>query len=145
MSSSQPLDIKVIYSASKRPARARRTARAARPAVTPVAAQTAPTVRPTTVAAAPARRAWLLLAVFNMAVVGGLYYGTWWVGDKFVTFKIMLHTPIEGMDVSEVDRYFPGAAPDPIADLELAQAAEESAPRFTGNTARAVLLGSGYG
>lgn len=149
MSSSQPLDIKVIYSASKRPQRGKR-----RPAPPPASAAviTASSARVIDVAATPSisrrttRRPWIVLATFNLLIAGGLYYGIWWQADKAINVTLMLQTPIPGMDADALaNQLFPGGAPDPNSDINLSSISEEEQPRFTGSTATVIIIGSAYG
>ncbi len=77
MPSAPALDIKVIYTSSRRRRRGRWVPRAGGPT---------------------ARSRLLLLGVVNLIAASGLYYGTWWVADPELRIKIIFHTPLAGVD-----------------------------------------------
>lgn len=149
MSSSQPLDIKVIYSASKRPQKPKRRPAPARAPKTRAKTSKAPAID---VSATPAlarqtgTRPWTVLAVFNILIAGAMYYGIWWQADKMINVQMLLNTPIPGADADQIaNMMFPGGAPDPNSDINLAQTADEEKPLFTGEAAAFLIAGSAYG
>ena len=125
MTTAEPLDINVIYSASSRGRRRRRAARAI----------------------APARSSFVvLLGLLNLAAAGGHYYWTCWDVDKFVYLRLTLGTqivvdPAFGSSFLAQDTKDSAKAP-PSAPVE-----HTSSPRpfFADQTSRVVLWGTAYG
>ena len=76
MASAAPLDIKVVYSSSRRHPRRGRNLRGGGP--TP-------------------RSRLLLLGLVNLLAASGLYYTTWWLADPELRIKLIFHTPLPGM------------------------------------------------
>jgi len=122
----EPLDIKVVYSASGRPARARR----ARPV--------SPGGRRNT--------AWVVLGIFNIAAAGALCWATWWPADRFIFETFVWKTPIPGVDLHAVAGIF-GVHPDQAEGVRRDEVPTEEpaeSPTFTGETARLIIGGSAY-
>ena len=86
MNTPAPLDIKVIYSATKRHRRGWWASRAAVP------------IQDTGV---------VVLGILNVIVAGGLYYATCWRADPELRFRVLMHTPLPGVDLQEAT--LPGA------------------------------------
>lgn len=78
MPSAPALDIKVIYSSSRRRRRGRWIPRAGGPIP---------------------RSRLLVLGVVNLMAASGVYYATWWVADPELRIKIIFHTPLSGVDL----------------------------------------------
>ena len=157
MSPTTPLEIKVIYSASDRPRRRRRitelTSLISPDARSMAADRTHAVVR----IATKSRRGWIVVALLNVLIAGGLYYGTWWKADKFIYDVFVWSTPLPGMDLL-LQQMFPGYAAAAASedgrpesegtDETPAEDAGESAtavPRFEGKTARTVIVVTAYG
>lgn len=156
MSSTTPLEIKVIYSASDRPRRRRRIAkprsRISPPTSSIVDGPAYPVVRVT----ARARGGWIIFGLLNVVIAGGLYYGTWWKADKFIYETFVWRTPVVGMDIDAFMRQiFPGytAAAASADDRPETEGTDETpgddsaaaAPRFVGKTATTVIGVTAYG
>lgn len=76
MASAPPLDIKVVYSSSRRYRLGGRILRGGGP--TP-------------------RSRLLLLGLVNLLAASGLYYATWWLADPELRIKLIFHTPLPGV------------------------------------------------
>ena len=132
MTMHSPLEIKVVYSASRRK----------RSGVTVVTAR--------------ARRAtpWLLLGVMNVVAAGGMLYTTWWKVDPYVYLKFFWKTPIPGVDLDEVATKMFGLPPvEPVATADPSEESpspsetEQGAkltPSFSGEKAATILWATGY-
>ncbi len=143
MPPTEPLDIKVIYSASGRPARAVRVAAAAKPkAVATPATRTAP-ARTAVVRAPVSERRVLMLGVLNLTVALVMLWAVWWPVDSFIYQKFVYKTPV---DISQLGPMF-GMTPQQLAETTAGDpslpAADE--PTITGTTAQMVIAASGYG
>ena len=80
MSTAATLDIKVVYDVRSRRRRGRRAA------------------------PAPRGRRGLSLVVIglvSLSVAASLYYGTWWRADPELRLKLLMHTPLPGVDVGQ--------------------------------------------
>ncbi len=126
MTSTTPLDVKVVYEGSSR-SRARGGGK-------PRAA---------------GRRAGVSLAVFgvlNVLAAGGLCYAIWWPADKYIAVNMILRTPIE-VDVNAAAKMIvPGLAARPRvtnAEEEPPQEPVEQ-PTISGRTAQIVIPATGY-
>jgi hypothetical protein len=126
MRTAPPLDVKVVYSAAKR----RRASGKPRPA------------------GAPSRSSRLiLLAVLNLVVAGALYYGIWWRVDKFIYLRLMMHTPLLGVDIDATSGFL---VPNPAGAPESPPAAtDEVGPLptsgFAPETTQVVMVATSYG
>lgn len=125
MSSTQPLDIKTVYSASGRRAR-------------PIRARAA---------AAPRAGRHALLGWLCLLVALALGFTTWWPVDKYIYMKFVWETP--AVDMADAAAMF-GIAPADVrqaaAEDSLAPSPDAPAPpRFTGQTAQRVIAASAYG
>ncbi|RME41421.1 MAG: hypothetical protein D6788_01275 [Planctomycetota bacterium] len=92
MSTVPPLDVKVVYSASKR---RRRSARR------PVDRGTGGTGRLTLLA----------VGAVHLLLAGGIYYGTWWWADPELRIRVLLNVPMPDVDLRQFDRMFENAPP----------------------------------
>ncbi|UCC29101.1 MAG: hypothetical protein JSU86_12965 [Phycisphaerales bacterium] len=88
MNTPAPLDIKVIYSATKRHRRGWWASRAAVP------------IQDTGL---------VVLGILNVIAAGGLYYATCWWADPELRFRVLMHTPLPGVDLREAK--LPSASP----------------------------------
>jgi len=121
----ESLDIKVVYSATARPKGKGRRA-----------------------LSAPGGRREILLVIvglMNLAAAGALCWATWWPADQFIFETLVWKTPIPGVNLNDVAGIF-GVVPEPTTGTDPIAPPTEPAetPRFTGDTARAVIGGSAY-
>lgn len=125
MSSTSPLDIKVVYDASSRPGQRGKAVRASgrRP-------------RPTL----------LIVALLNLVVAGVLCYATWWPADKFIYLNFVLHTPLDVDVDAAASAIVPGLAADPFAGEPKEELPEDTfvPPAIVGKTAQIVIGVTGY-
>lgn len=159
MSPTTPLEIKVIYSAPGRTRKRRPPAEPTSPisvAAKPFSGSLAPTVARVTTSS---HRGWIVVGLLNVLIAGGLYYGTWWKGDRFIYETFVWTTPVPGMDIDLLmDQLFPGySAAEALADgrpesegggefpAENAGETATAAPRFVGQTATTVIGVTAYG
>lgn len=143
MPPSEPLDIKVIYSASGRPARAVRVAAVTKPKAAPVASTRTSPARPTVVRTPASSGRVILLGVMNVAVSLVILGVTWWPVDSFIYQKFVYKMPV---DISQLGPMF-GLTPEQLEEStggHLSQPAA-SEPMITGTTAQVVIAASGYG
>jgi len=131
MTTSSPLEIKVVYDASKR--RGRGTI-----------------VRPSPVR--PPRRARsgvLVVSLLNVVVAGGMYYATWWRVDPFLYITMMKKTPIDvPSDIGTSGFFVAPPSPTQTAPGENAQSipqTEPASPVWSGKTAQVVIPAAAYG
>lgn len=87
MDTTQPLEVKVIYSSSKQH-RGRLTPRPGRPA---------------------GQSRLVVLGLLNLIAAGAVYYGTCWWADREVRVALLLYTPLMGIDVDEAASFLPGS------------------------------------
>ena len=132
MNSTPPLNIKVVYSVSKRQRKPRRVSYGG--------------------GTKRGRLLWLL-GLLNLVAAGGLYYGSWWPVDKELYLKLMLHTPLPGVDLDAAsdlmgDRGAPDSgAPQSQLEPETAPSAGQSpseGSRFSGRTTQVVMVATVY-
>src|SRR3990172_2018373 len=95
MTTSAPLEVKVIFDASSR-GRRRPTRRVSH---SPRVSRSSP---------------WIVLGLLNFLAAGGLYYATWWRVDPFIYMTLMLKTPVD-MDLNMAAGIF---MPRPIEPRE---------------------------
>ncbi len=100
----------------------------------------------------------VLLGLLNLAAAGGLYYWTWWKVDKEIYLKLMMYTPIKGLDANVSSGFLvpkgtkgkatgntPVKVPATRAVKAPAPAAAESvAARYQGDTAQVVMGATSY-
>ncbi len=137
MISTKPLDIKVVYDASKR-----RGAKTVARAILPRRAGTR-----------AGRAVWL--GLFNLAVAGAMYYGVWWQVDPYIYITLMKKTPIDlpadfasgGLFVTPDPRHSTsfGNANGPDSGNGADAAANEPSPKWVGKTAQIVIPATAYG
>lgn len=96
MSADTPLDINVVFDAGKRGRRGK-TSRSVR-------RRSRPTF-------------WITLGLLNLAVSGSAYYLTWWKVDPFIYMTLIMHTPLPGVHLSDVDTAFAQAPGTPLGGL----------------------------
>ena len=113
MPETKPLDIKIIYSASKGRHRG--------------------TWRPSLSSSSRRRRLFQTVGVCNLILAGTAYYLTWWQADSWLYTKLMMHTPIP-VDTFALDRTFKSISglPDDRAPRE-GPSHREMAPSPTGS------------
>ncbi len=97
MPTTQPLDIKVIYTAKP----GGRPRRAMRPAERPERRSTErPAKNPSkSIAMGRANGPWLALGFANLLVAGACYYATWWKVDPFLYMTTMMRAPVSNVSV----------------------------------------------
>lgn len=137
-----PLDIRVIYSADKK----RRPTSVPRPP-RKISEEPKREVLP----AATRAKAPLLLPLFNLLLVAGFSYFTWWPVDQYMTVEVfMLQVPVPGVEI-DMDRAAAeifGIVPEkPLPnDAEpAAQMPEEPQAKYQGQTAAVVIGAAGIG
>ncbi len=86
MSTTSPLDVKVVYDARSR----RRRSRSVRPYLSRGGRRLTP----------------ILIGMINLAAAAGIYYGAWWQADPELRLKLLMHTPLPGVDVDEAAAVF---------------------------------------
>lgn len=96
MSAETSLDIKVVFDAGSRGRRGRKSV---------------------TVRRRSGPMLWITLAVLNLAVSASAYYMTWWKADPFIGVKLVMHTPLTGVHLSDVDTAFAQAPRAPLGGL----------------------------
>lgn len=129
MTTSTPLEVKVIFDASSRGRR-----------------------RPTRRIGYPQRVSrsspWLVLGLLNFLAAGGLYYATWWRVDPFIYLTLMLKTPVD-MDLNMAAGIFvprPTEPREPVPPPVVEQPSPPTvAPSYTGRTAQMMIGGAAYG
>lgn len=121
----EPIEVKVIYDAS---ARRGRVVRRASPALR------------------TSRTTWLLLAFLNLLAAGGLCYATWWRVDRFFIYeKLILKTPLPGLDLNAAAQMFGIPPAGPVNEQRPPTITDPASPnRFVGETARTVIGASAY-
>jgi hypothetical protein len=129
MTTSTPLEVKVIFDASSR-GRRRPTHSVSH---SPRISRSSP---------------WIVLGLLNFLVAGGLYYATWWRVDPYIYLTLMLKTPVD-MDLNMAAGIFVPRpteprepAPPPVAEQP---SPPSVAPSYTGRTAQMVIGGAAYG
>lgn len=126
MPTAPSLDVKIVYSATKR----RRASGKPRPTGTPSRSSRL-----------------ILLAALNLVVAGSLYYGIWWRVDKFIYLKLMLTMPLPGVDVDAATGFLrpnpAGATASPPAATDEPGPAPTS--RFAPETTQVVMVATSYG
>jgi hypothetical protein len=140
MTSTEELDIKVIYSASssgRRPPRRRAGRRKPRSTLL--------------------RLLWVvavaLIGVLTLAAAGGVIYGAWWPGERLITPIVVMKTPVVPLTDRELAalaalfgvRHQPGSRPSIRTHSTASQQNEEEMPRFTGIAAQRIILGTASG
>lgn len=144
MTSAEPLDIKVIYSATGRRAQPVRVAPTAKPKA---AAVSAPVKRSVAVRAPIVRvhastRGVLALGALNLMVGMVMLTVTWWPVDQFIYQKFVYKTPV---DIAALGPMF-GLKPEQIQAVpEESSAPAAPQPAITGTAAQAVIASTGYG
>lgn len=125
MTTTRPLEIKVVYSASKRHRRRGRLAR--------VGGVAGPVFL-------------VCLGALNLAAAAGMYYGTWWRVDKFLYFKFVTTVQLPGLDVDVAGGLLvpasgatPRSTPAPTPEV-----AADANATFSGQTANVVLGVTAY-
>lgn len=146
MSQSTPLDIKVVYSASKR---------ARRQAPGPAAPDQRPEREPQPLkkdggAAKPA-----VLALLNLLLAGALCYFTWWHVDRHIYDVFILETPVVNIDIDAAAEEIFGIKPDPVSAKGATTAASMPSPmppaklversRYDDRTTQIIIGATGYG
>lgn len=143
MTSTTPLEVKVIFDASSR-GRRRPTHRVRS---SPRVSRSSP---------------WIILGVFNLLAAGGLCYVTWWRVDPFLYMTLMLKTPVEtGLNAAAAGRLFglppsntndsgtpTGGPTEPGDETSASERPSEpmsSPPRWQGRVAQVVIGVSSYG
>jgi hypothetical protein len=86
MDRTRPLEIKVVYSASKQGRPARRVR-----------------VRPS------GHARLVVLGLLNLLAAGGVYYGTCWQADPELRIALITHTPLRGVDIDQAAALLPGS------------------------------------
>jgi hypothetical protein len=129
MTTSAPLEVKVIFDASSR-GRRRPTHRVSH---SPRISRSSP---------------WIVLGLLNFLVAGGLYYATWWRVDPYIYLTLMLKTPVD-MDLNMAAGIFvprPTEPREPAPPPVVEQPSLPSvAPTYTGRTAQMMIGGAAYG
>ncbi len=93
------------------------------------------------------RRTWAVLGLLNLVAAGGSYYATWWRADPALIYpKLILYTPLPGVEVGTVARVFGPPAPRP-ADTRSTPVSRASSttPVNELDTAAVVLWATAYG
>lgn len=121
MNTPAPLDVKVIYSASKRRRRGWRPSR------------TGVSIRDSGL---------VVLGILNLIAAGGLYYGTCWLADPELRLTLIRHLPLPGVDIdAAAEMLTPSQPQSPGSQTPtIVRPAPSATPSTTGQTARAVLL-----
>lgn len=129
MTTSTPLEVKVIFDASSR-GRRRTTRRVSRP-------QRISRSSP-----------WIILGILNFLIAGGLYYATWWRVDPFIYMTLMLKTPVD-VDLNMAAGIFMPRPTEPHEPAPLSVVEQPSSPSvalsYTGRTAQMMIGGAAYG
>jgi len=103
--------------------------------------------------ASPARRrsravVWVTLGVLNCVAAGSAYYVTWWQVDPFLYMTFIMHSPLPGVQLSDVDTAFaqaPGAPlGGPVSSGDKAEADASSHQRFVGQQAAELIGAAAY-
>ena len=120
MTTPAPLEVSVVYSASKYRARRKPGIHASR---------------------ATGSRSYLILGVLNLIAAAALYYGVWWQADRFFYVRFIMKGNIPGLDLSQMaDIFAPAIAGSPEAQPHLQpEPTPVAAPRYTGDTGNAVM------
>lgn len=117
MPSSATLEINVVYDASKRRRRAKRTVR---PGGGPGSGSRS---------GLRSRKGLILLGLINLTLAAGLYYGTWWQADPELRIRLIGRMPIPGLDMAALDSdlasLFGGAPIKPKPQLTAEQIKEQ--------------------
>lgn len=143
MPSTEPLDIKVIYSASGARAKpARRAAPKAERGESVTARRKTASLGGAARAARPFREV-LVLAGLNLTVGMTMLAVTWWPVDRFIYQKFVYKTPL---DLAQLGPML-GLSPQQIAEHAAGDPSQPAPaePRITGTAAQAVIGASGYG
>ncbi len=88
------------------------------------------------------RRGLALLGLMNLAVAGGLYCATWWWADPELRIKLILHTPLPGVDLDATAGVFvpPQSQSSHTQPVNGVSQAPGAASAVEGQTAQAVLF-----
>jgi hypothetical protein len=121
MTSSAPIEVKVVYDASSRGRRARAVPTSHRRS------------RPI---------ALIVLGLLNLVAAGAAYYGTWWQADRFIYMKLIMHSPLP-VTRTDVDRAFAEATGAPQGEV-VERAATAPEGKFRGDTLFIVLGTTAY-
>lgn len=175
MTDPEPLNIKVIYTASNRE-RKRIKKEGAKTVVAPATGTATlqldvatpgtttassmplsgtPTSQTASVVVTPGRRdvgrkRRLVVGTLNLFMAAVLCYSTWWLGDSYVFDVIFFKTPlpIPQQEIDEITAQLFGIRvppPDPVNASTDVDSASAGQPRFVGDTARLIIGASAYG
>jgi len=128
--SETPLDIKVVYSAARRPPGGRSVARPA-----------------------SLQRRWMRLGLANALAAAALLYATWWQANTYLYLTFVLKTPVPGLSLDTAAAGIFGINPEdaprtpkPAVEPESSDVtgAAERVPTFSGPTAAKIIGITGY-
>lgn len=150
MSQSTPLDIKVVYSASKR---------GRRPAPGPVAPNQPPQQpgrKPKPMQKGGGSAKPVGLALVNLLLAGALCYFSWWHVDRYIFYDVvLLQTPVFNIDMDAAAEEIFGIKPDPVSAR--GAATQTSVPpllppakpvkrsRYDDKTTQIIIVATGFG
>ena len=66
----------------------------------------------------------MVIGLVSLSVAGSLYYGTWWRADPEIRLRVLMHTPLPGVDVGQAAAALgPSSAEAPSAHKPAANSA----------------------
>lgn len=127
MTTSTPLEVKIVFDASSR-GRRKPTRQISH---SPRVSRSSP---------------WIVLGLLNFLAAGGLYYTTWWCVDPFIYMTLMLKTPVD-VDLNMAAGIFMPSeprvpAPPPVVEQPVPPSV---VPSYSGLTAQRMIGGAAYG